>query len=170
MKMAKASQADIEMAIELATALEALSSRWGASMPEKIAKGQTGEDRDEAFSLDDHEDCRRVCEYLIQLGSGASMFRVVMGMATVLDPRNELLDPDADTLEAHPRIQAALSAIEPLPEGYAKASAAVATEAAVLIERARRAGVVLTIETVPRQPLAGGNYDLAVQTREVRNG
>lgn len=170
MKMAKASQADIEMAMELANALEALSSRWGATMPQKIAKGQTGEDRDEAFSLDDHEHCRRVCEYLINLGRSASLFRVVMGMAVVLDPRNELLDPDADTLEAHPRIQAALSAIEPLPEGYAKASAAVATEAAVLIERARRAGVVLTIETVPRQPLAMRNYDLVVQTREVRNG
>lgn len=171
MKMAKASQADIDMAMELAGALEALSSRWGATMPEKIAKGgQTGEDRDEAFSLDDHEDCRRVCEYLINLGRSASLFRVVMGMAVVLDPRNELLDPDADTLEAHPRIRAALSAIEPLPEGYGKASAAVATEAAVLIERARRAGVVLTIETQPRQPLAMGNYDLVVQTREVRNG
>lgn len=84
MKMAKASQADIEMAMELAGALEALSSRWGASMPEKIAKGQTGEDRDEAFSLDDHEDCRRVCEYLINLDRSASLFRVVMGMAGAL--------------------------------------------------------------------------------------
>lgn len=170
MKMAKASQADIEMAMELANALEALSSRWGTTMPEKIAKGQTGEDRDEAFSLDDHEHCRRVCEYLINLGRSASLFRVVMGMAVVLDPRNELLDPDADTLEVHPRIQAALSAIKPLPEGYGKASAAVAAEAAVLVERARRAGVVLTIETKPRQPLAMRNYDLMVQTREVRNG
>lgn len=167
MKMAKASQADIEMAMELANALEALSSRWGATMPQKIAEAALGVT---AFCIDDPEHCRRVCEYLINLGRSASLFRVVMGMAVVLDPRNELLDPDADTLEAHPRIQAALSAIEPLPEGYAKASAAVATEAAVLIERARRAGVVLTIETEPRQPLAMGNYDLMVQTREVRNG
>jgi hypothetical protein len=30
--------------------------------------------------------------------------------------------------------------------------------------------VVLTIETQPRQPLAMRNYDLVVQTREVRNG
>lgn len=167
MKMAKASQADIEMAMELANALEALSSRWGATMPQKIAEAALGVT---AFCIDDPEHCRRVCEYLINLGRSASLFRVVMGMAVVLDPRNELLDPDADTLEAHPRIQAALSAIEPLPEGYAKASAAVATEAAVLIERARRAGVVLTIETEPRQPLAMRNYDLVVQTREVRNG
>ncbi|WP_019919084.1 hypothetical protein [Methyloversatilis discipulorum] len=167
MKMAKASQADIEMAMELANALEALSSRWGATMPQKIAEAALGVT---AFCIDDPEHCRRVCEYLINLGRSASLFRVVMGMAVVLDPRNELLDPDADTLEAHPRIRAALSAIEPLPEGYAKASAAVATEAAVLIERARRAGVVLTIETEPRQPLAMGNYDVVVQTREARKG
>ena len=111
MKMAKASQADIEMAMELANALEALSSRWGATMPQKIAEAALGVTE---FCIDDPEHCRRVCEYLINLGRSASLFRVVMGMAVVLDPRNELLDPDADTLEAHPRIQAALSAIEPL--------------------------------------------------------
>lgn len=39
-----------------------------------------------------------------------------------------------------------------------------------LVKRALAVGVVLTIETQPRQPLAMGNYDLVVQTREVRNG
>lgn len=118
MKMARASQADIDMAMELANALEALSSRWGATMPDKIAKGHRDEERDEAFCLDDPADCRRVCEYLIELARSASLFRVAMGMAVVLDPRNELLDPDADTLQAHPKIQAALSAIDPLPDTH----------------------------------------------------
>lgn len=170
MKMARASQADIEMAMELANALEALSGRWRPVMPQKIAKPAPHDEADENFCIDAPADCRRVCEYLINLSRSASLFRVVMGMAVLLDPRNELLDPDADTLEAHPRIKAALSALYPLPEGYSEASAAVTTEAAVLIERARRAGVVLTIETQPRQPLAMGNFDLIVETREVRNG
>ncbi len=129
MKMARASQADIDMAMELANALEALSSRWGATMPDKIAKGHRDEERDEAFCLDDPADCRRVCEYLIELARSASLFRVAMGMAVVLDPRNELLDPDADTLQAHPKIQAALSAIDPLPDTHNEACGAIQAEA-----------------------------------------
>ncbi len=39
-----------------------------------------------------------------------------------------------------------------------------------LVKRALAVGVVLTIETQPRQPLAMGNYDLVVQTREARKG
>jgi hypothetical protein len=35
--------------------------------------------------------------------------RVVFGMAVVLDPRNEVVDPDADTLEIHPKYAAAIS-------------------------------------------------------------
>lgn len=101
MNMAKASQEDLKMAMELANALEALNSRWGASMPKKIAKPQR-EDEEEGFSLDDDENCRRVCEYLIRLTRGASLSRVVMGMAVLLDPANALVDPDADTLEHHP--------------------------------------------------------------------
>lgn len=106
MKMAKASEADLDMAMELANALEALNSRWGASMPEKIAKPQREDDENEGFSLDDDEHCRRVCEYLIRLTRSASLFRVVMGMAVLLDPANKLVDPDADTLEHHPAMLA----------------------------------------------------------------
>lgn len=101
MKMAKASEADMQMAAELTNALEALASRWGAHMPEKIAKPPS-EDEDEGFSLDDDEQCRRVCEYLIRLTRSASLCRVVWGMDVLLDPRNKLVDPEADTIERHP--------------------------------------------------------------------
>lgn len=107
MKMAKASVADLEMAMELVNALESLSSRWGASMPEKIAKPQSDEE-DEGFSLDDDENCRRVCDYLIQLTRSASLSRVVMGMVVILDPANALVDPEASTLETHPDTQVAM--------------------------------------------------------------
>jgi hypothetical protein len=100
MKMAKASKADMDMATELTNALEALSSRWGATMPEKIDRANTAED--EPFSLEDPEQCRRVCEYLIKLTRSASLCRVVWGMDVLLDPRSKVLDPDADTLAHHP--------------------------------------------------------------------
>jgi hypothetical protein len=170
MKMARASQADIEMAMELANALEALSGRWGAAMPQKIAKPAPADEADEKFCIDDPEHCRRVCEYLINLSRSASLFRVVMGMAVVLDPRNELLDPDAHTLQAHPKIQAALSAINPLPESLDDAHKAVRIEAEALIWRALSAGIVLAIETQPLVPLAMGNYALVVSTRIARKG
>lgn len=107
MKMAKASAADIDMAIELAAALAALSSYWGAVMPPKL-QGATEEDA--PFSIDDADDCRRVLRYLIQLDRRASLFRVAYGMAVLLDPRNKIVDPDADTLEHHPDTVAALDA------------------------------------------------------------
>lgn len=46
----------------------------------------------------------------------------------------------------------------------------VRTAAERLIKRALAVGVVLTIKTQPRQPLAMGNFDLVVETREVRKG
>lgn len=95
MKMAKATEADIAMAMELANALEALNSRCGATMPEKIAKAQC-DDEAEGFSLDDDDQCRRVLEYLIRLTRSASLFRVVFGMTVLLDPANKIVDPDSD--------------------------------------------------------------------------
>ncbi|XVJ69854.1 MAG: hypothetical protein HEQ39_09520 [Rhizobacter sp.] len=102
MKMAKASEADVKMALELAGALESLAGRWGATMPEAIAKRKTEDGEEEGFSLDDEEHCRRVCEYLIRLTRSASLFRVVGGMTVLLDPMNKIVDPTADTLERHP--------------------------------------------------------------------
>ncbi|MCP4615965.1 MAG: hypothetical protein GY844_05975 [Bradyrhizobium sp.] len=46
----------------------------------------------------------------------------------------------------------------------------VRTAAERLIKRALAVGVVLTIKTQPRQPLAMGNFDLVVETREARKG
>ena len=101
MKMAKASDADMEMAIELTNALEKLSSQWGALMPEKI-EVISGNEESERFDIDDHEQCKRALEYLILLARSASLFRVVFGMTVLLDPRNKIVDPDVDILERHP--------------------------------------------------------------------
>lgn len=109
MKMAKASQADMDMAIELTQALESLAGRWGATMPEKIERLQ-GEDEAERFDLADHDQCIRVIEYLQRLTRSASLMRVVWGMQVLLDPRNEIVDPASDTLEHHPKVEATRAA------------------------------------------------------------
>jgi hypothetical protein len=113
MKMAKASEADMSMAIEMAQALDALTNRWTPMMPEAIDQG--GEEENERFDIDDETQCRRVVEYLLELADRASLFRVVFGMAVLLDPRNQCVDPDADTIEHHPDAKAGLAAKKARP-------------------------------------------------------
>lgn len=104
MKMAKASAADLEMAMELCGALDALTQRWGATVPEKIAKTD-GDDESEYFSPDNSEQCQRVMGYLLDLADRASLMRVVWGCAVMLDPANRCVDANADTIEHHPDVQ-----------------------------------------------------------------
>lgn len=99
MKMAKASKADLDMALELTMALDSLTCRWGAMMPEKIERASENGER---FDRDDSEQCKRVVAYLLDLAASASLMRVVFGMSVLLDPCNKVVDPDADTLERHP--------------------------------------------------------------------
>jgi hypothetical protein len=42
-----------------------------------------------------------VLDYLIGLNNQASLSRVIMGMAVLLDPRNKIIDPNSDTLERY---------------------------------------------------------------------
>lgn len=104
MKMAKASAADLDMAMELCNALDALTQRWSATVPEAIAK-PNGEDESEFFNRDDREQCQRVMGYLLDLADRASLMRVVWGCAVMLDPANKCVDPSADTIEHHPDLQ-----------------------------------------------------------------
>lgn len=76
-------------------------------MPVEIAQKNDKGDPEE-FSVLDDEQCRRVCEYLINLTRSASLMRVVLGMEVCLDERNKLLDPDSDVIAYHPDIVAAL--------------------------------------------------------------
>lgn len=101
MKMAKASAQDLDVAMSIAQALESISGQWFSTMPEAIEK-PCNDVESERFDIDDPEHCRRVIEHLQQLTRSASLFRVVMGMHTVLAPKNKCVDPDADTIEHHP--------------------------------------------------------------------
>jgi hypothetical protein len=113
MKMAKASEADLNMAMELANAFDDITRRWGAMVPEKAQR--PGEEDSESFDRDDSEQCKRVLGYLLDVADRASLSRVIFGCAVMLDPKNKCVDPDADTIEHHPEVASAFAAKEAQP-------------------------------------------------------
>jgi len=97
MKMAKASTADMEMAMKLCTALEWLER---GDMPTDARAPD--EEGSEEFDSEDVEHCYRAMKEVLRIVRRGSIGRVVFGMYVLLDPANKLVDPDADTLERHP--------------------------------------------------------------------
>lgn len=111
MKMAKASEADLQMAMDLASMLEALGHRHCPSMPAVISRN----DGEEDFDLDDADQCSRALRVLLETADRGSLFRVVWGAAVMLDPRNRCVDPDADVIEHHPDAKAGMAARQARP-------------------------------------------------------
>jgi hypothetical protein len=103
MKMARASEADMEAAFKVAQILDQLDKRYMPSYDDS--------EELEFFDRNDAEQCQKVIGLLLDATARTSLFRVVWGMDVVLDPANELLDPDADTIEKHPKIVSALEAM-----------------------------------------------------------
>jgi hypothetical protein len=97
-KMAKASEADQNMAMDLTGMLDALGHRFCPSMPQIIARN----DGDEPFDIDDAEQCQRALRALLETAEQGSLMRVTFGCAVMLDPRNKLVDPASATIEHHP--------------------------------------------------------------------
>jgi len=111
MKMAKAQKEDMQMAMDLCHALEAISHAHYATMPSEIQVFGDDEDEDpERFDIEDADQCKRVVAHLIEIMRRGSLMRVVYGMSVLLDPKNKVVDPDADILEHHPDVIAALAA------------------------------------------------------------
>ena len=94
MKMAKANENDLNAALEMCRALEALE---GGYLPAEM----TADDDGVAYYADEHAE--KVVEHLVAISKRASLFRVCFGMTVLLDPQNKLVDPEASTLEAHPK-------------------------------------------------------------------
>lgn len=107
MKMAKASETDLDMAAELCQAFDDLEN---GLMPRKCPKslGVVNDD-EEYFDNDDADKNARALEYLMNLVRRGSLERVVYGLRVVLDPQNKVVDPRSDVLELHPDIVAALA-------------------------------------------------------------
>jgi hypothetical protein len=97
-KMAKATEADLEMALKLQAALSSFANGY---FPEALRQD------DDFFDEDDRAECKEAINYLLRLVRSASLMRVVFGAAVMLDPKNKLVDPDADTLEHHPETEQA---------------------------------------------------------------
>lgn len=93
--MAKASQRDLDAALELYQFLEAL--RYGRSAADAVEEfGYAGYD-------DLVERQAPEVDYLLRAHERCSLMRVVFGMQVLLDPRNEMIDPDLDHLAHHPK-------------------------------------------------------------------
>lgn len=108
MKMAKASKADLEMAMALCRYLDDIERGY---MP-----GDLSPDSDESEWLDER-DCgqyAKLLDGLRDLLRKGSIMRVVWGMAVVCDPANKCIDPDADTIEHHPDMVKAMEQRETL--------------------------------------------------------
>lgn len=96
MKMAVASRADIDMALTLTTFLDSISKGY---VPDAVS---VDAESIEWLDDDNSDQCCRIVKELKAILEHGSLFRVTFGMATVCDPRNKVIDPDADTLELHP--------------------------------------------------------------------
>lgn len=97
MKMAKASEADIQMALMLTTQLETLDRGY-------FPMAQDADDFvDGQFDCDSPSDCQKAMELLLDTMQRGSLFRVVFGMSVLLDPKNEAIDHSCDYLEHHPK-------------------------------------------------------------------
>lgn len=119
MKMAKASEADLDMAMELCGALDVLTGHW-PTLPAALMKPADDGAQADDFDCDDDRQCGAVLRHLLAIAERASLMRVVWGAAVMLDPNNRCVDPDADTIEHHPAAKVGLAAkhARPLAEWH----------------------------------------------------
>ena len=101
MKMAKASEADLTMAMELVNYLDSIERGY---MPDKLSADDEASEWIETSGNNQYE---RLMEGLTRLLNQGSIMRVIFGMAVVCDPKNRCIDPNADTLEEHPDFEKA---------------------------------------------------------------
>lgn len=94
--MAKASKEDLDAAVEIHHFLDAIGR--GCNDLREVC---------EDFELKGYEDCHSLEDYLTTAWQKGGLFRVVWGMRVLLDPRNQIVDPDLDYLALHPRFAAA---------------------------------------------------------------
>ncbi|CAN7638987.1 hypothetical protein [Paraburkholderia terricola] len=111
MKMAKASSKDLDAALDVAGVIENVcGSGYYPSTPDSDADDPT------FFDPDDREHLRAFYDRVTSIVEPApgSLFRVVGGLHTIL--HNNIVDPDQDVIELHPRFIAALEAVEKLAQ------------------------------------------------------
>lgn len=103
MKIAKASDRDFEAAYALLRLINSANAQWDAGLP-----GERAGDDDTPFDPDSAEDLARLWRILKGIDDSApgGLSRVIFGMATVMDPKNGIVDQESDVLELAPRLRA----------------------------------------------------------------
>lgn len=96
LRMAKASTEDIDAAMELASILHAISKNYYPT-----ANNEETEATPTFFDEHDTDHLKHLYDLLAPVAEQGGLFRVVMGMDTIL--RNDILDPDDDCLKLHPK-------------------------------------------------------------------
>ena len=135
-KMAKASQSDIDAAIELYQFLEATQDdRRAAEVVDEF--GYTGYGDLLESSADNFQ-------FVLRAHERGGLFRVVWGMQVLLDPKNEVVDPNLPHLELHPKHEQAARELEALCK--AKNDAIDERDAAIKAREEYRAVVARQIE------------------------
>ncbi len=120
LRMAKASQEDIAGGFELAAILDAIDKNQYPSYYATPADRDAAEEAEAiptVFDPDDFDHLKHLHSLLTDLldrRRGFSLWRVVMGMETIL--RNDILDPDDDCLAIHPKFAAQTREV---PDGWA---------------------------------------------------
>jgi len=97
--IAKTSERDINMAIDLCGILDSLERGF---MP--VSAAEDGDNEDAEFDRDNPNDCRIALNLIIETLRAGSIGRVVWGMAALVNPESKLLDPDADIIKPHPSL------------------------------------------------------------------
>lgn len=100
MKMAKATENDIEVSMEITSIIGNLERGYRPT----LIFGD--DDLGLLIDMDSIDDLRAVVAKIREIARRGSLFRVVFGMGVLLDPKNEVVDPDADHLEIHPKFSA----------------------------------------------------------------
>lgn len=99
MNIAKASDQDINMALDLCGILESLERGF---MP--VTAIDNDNDEDAEFDRDNQDDCRRALNLVIHTLRTGSIGRVIWGMAALVNPESKFLDPEADIIKPHPSL------------------------------------------------------------------
>jgi len=101
--MAKASEADLQMAMDVANVLDDIER---GHFPTNLQSDEDAESEQvEWIDTADRQQYERLIFGLQKLLNKGSISRVIWGMAVVCDPSNECIDPGADTIEHHPKRQ-----------------------------------------------------------------
>lgn len=112
MKMAKATEADLDMAMELCNVVDGLGNHW-PTLPDALCPDS--EESNDRFYREDDAQCGLVLRHLLDVADRGSLMRVIWGCSVMLHPANKCVDPSADTIEHHPDAVAGLKAKEPRP-------------------------------------------------------